>query len=84
MGKSREEMIRVILDATERYSKRRVDSKGKGFNINRLEQGKVVTDRKVQELYLQVLDLDSTDHDLDSGCGIRLRKAHQSEDMDSR
>ena len=83
MAKSREEMIRVILDATERYSKRRVDSKGKGFNVNRLEQGKVVTDRKVKELYLHVLDLDSTSHDMDSKPVNRLPKAYQGEDMDS-
>ena len=54
-----EQKKRRILDASRKFSKRKLDPKGKGKDIKKLEDGKSVTEAKINEIYNQVLKLES-------------------------
>ena len=54
-----EQKKRKILEASRKFSKRKLDPKGKGKEIKKLEDGKSVTESKVTEIYNRVWELES-------------------------
>jgi len=48
-----------ILKASKIFPKKKIDPKGKGSTINKLEQGKPVTENKINEIYNLVLELEA-------------------------